>query len=118
MVGEALSYVLSLTDQTLPQGLSPLNLSIVFSIHAFLVASGNGSDSVGRGHLVDMQLWSFWDRGLRVGASLVCSRGKDGATVRAPWCLSQPWKLPDLGVGGWALTSGWHLTMRGVEWIR
>ena len=44
--------------------------------------------------------------------------GQDGATVRAPWCLSQPWKLPDLGWGGWALTWGWHLTMRGVEWIR
>ena len=100
MAGEALSYVLSLTDQTLPQALSPLNFPIVFSIHTFLATSGNGSKSVGQGRLVGMQLWSFWVSGLRVGASLVCSRGKDGATVRAPWCLSQPWKLPDLGWGG------------------
>ena len=33
--GEALSYVLSLTDQTLPQRLSPLNFHIVFSFFFF-----------------------------------------------------------------------------------
>ena len=71
MVGEALSYVLSLTDQTLPQALSPLNFPIVFSIHAFLATSGNGSESVGQGRLVGMQLWSFWVSGLHVGARMV-----------------------------------------------
>lgn len=35
--GEALSYVLSLTDQTLPQRLSPLNFHIVFSFFFFAV---------------------------------------------------------------------------------
>ena len=33
--GEALSYVLSLTDQTLPQRLSPFNFPIVFSFFFF-----------------------------------------------------------------------------------
>ena len=52
------------------------------------------------------------------GGSLVCSRGKGSVTVRAPWYLSQPWKLPDLGMGGLSPTWGWHITVWGVEWIK